>query len=290
MSYFPSFIYRQILVRPPSIPSNISLKDQTVLITGANSGIGLEAARECVRLEAKFLILAVRSISKGEAAKADIINSNPGSATRIEIWELDLESFDSVLAFGKRVQELACLDIAVLNAGVFKFEWSLSPSTGIESSLQVNHLSTALLSLLLLPILRQTAKERERPSRLTFTSSDVHKWTPFNERKAPNILEHLNEKEYFKDVMDRYSVTKLLNVFWVRELASRVSSQEVVINFFNPGSVDTGLHRDGNAFIQTFDRVLGRTSGEGGRLLIDAAVVKSGETHGKYLSEAKLTE
>jgi hypothetical protein len=89
--------------------------------------------------------------------------------------------------------------------------------------------------------------------------------------------------------MDRYSVTKLLNVFWGLELASRVPAEEVIIDLINPGSVDAGLHRDGNKFIQTFDRVLGRTPEEGGRLLIDAAVVKGAESHGKYLSEANLT-
>jgi hypothetical protein len=83
--------------------------------------------------------------------------------------------------------------------------------------------------------------------------------------------------------MDRYSVTELLNVFWAREL-------EIVSNFFNPGSVDTGLHRDGNKAIQTYGRVVGRTPEEGGRLLIDAAVVKGVDTHGKYLGEAKLTK
>lgn len=89
--------------------------------------------------------------------------------------------------------------------------------------------------------------------------------------------------------MDRYSVTKLLNVFWGLELASRVPESEVIVNLINPGSVDTGLHRDGDRFIKTFDRVFGRTPEEGGRLLLDAAVVKGAESHGKYLSEAKIT-
>ena len=88
--------------------------------------------------------------------------------------------------------------------------------------------------------------------------------------------------------MDRYSVTKLLNVFWDLELASRIRSDEVVINLINPGSVDTGLHRDANKFIQTFDSVIGRTPEEGGRLLIDAAVLKGADSHGRYLSEARL--
>lgn len=182
------------------------------------------------------------------------------------------------------------LDIAMLNAGAFKFEWVVSPTSGFESSLQVNHLSTTLLSLLLLPVLRKTSSTLGHPTRLTFTSSEVHMWTPFKEQKADNILARLNDQKFFGDTMDRYSVTKLLNVLWTVELASRVSGEEVVINLINPGSVDTGLHRDGNKIIQGFDQVVGRTREEGGLLLMDAAVVKGAETHGKYLSEAKLVE
>jgi retinol dehydrogenase-12 len=177
----------------------------------------------------------------------------------------------------------------MLNAGVFKFEWTTS-SSGIESSLQVNHLSTALLALLLLPVLRKTAQESGHPARLTITSSEVHMWTSFEEQKAENILARLNDQQFFGDTMDRYSVSKLVNLMWLRELASRVQGKAVVINLVNPGSVDTGLHRDGNKIIQIFDRIVGRTPEEGGRLLIDAAVVKGEDTHGKYLSEAKVTK
>lgn len=88
--------------------------------------------------------------------------------------------------------------------------------------------------------------------------------------------------------MDRYSVTKLLNVFWVLELVTKAQDERVIINLINPGSVDTGLHRDGDRVIQMFDRVIGRTPPEGARLLLDAALVKGKESHGKYLSEAKL--
>ncbi|CZR56755.1 related to enoyl-CoA hydratase/isomerase [Phialocephala subalpina] len=286
---FAGFLFRQAFVHPPQIPSDVTLKDRTVIITGANSGIGLEAARQCVQMKAKTVILAVRSSSKGEAAKKDILSTNPGSSTDVEVWLLDMESFESVLAFGERASKLPSLYIAMLNAGVFKFEWTTSPTSGIESSLQVNHLSTALLSLLLLPVLRKTATDTGHPTRLTITSSEVHMWTPFKEQKAEKILDRLNDKEFFGDYMDRYSVTKLVNLIFVKELASRVDGEKVVVNLINPGSVDTGLHRDGNKLIQTFDRVMGRTPDEGGRLLIDAAVVKGRGTHGLYLSEAKVT-
>ena len=292
----PSFIFRQLFVHPPQLPTTLGLKDQTVLITGSNTGIGLEAARQCVRLDAAILILAVRNVSKGEAAKADILKTNPDSTTRVEVWSLDQESVKSVTAFGERVQGLSRLDIAVLNAAIFKFDWSVASETNFESSLQVNHLSTALLTLYLIPVLRKTGKYLNKPTRLTTTSSEVALWTPFKEQKAEKILDHLNTQQHFgPDHLDRYSVTKLLNMFWTRELASRASGNEVVMNLVNPGTVDTGLHRDGHQtfsgkFLQRFDRLVGRTPEEGGRLVMDGAIVKGEDTHGKYLSEAKVVE
>jgi retinol dehydrogenase-12 len=180
---FPSFIYRQLFVHLPQILSNISLKEQAILLTGANSGIVLEAARQWVRLGAALVIFAVRSLPKGKAAKADVLKTNPGSKTKVELWQLDMESYNSVLAFGKHAQELPRLDIAMLNAACFKYEFEASPSTGNESSMQVNHLSTALLSLLLLPVLKKTSQALTRPTRLTITSSEVHMSTPSKSKK-----------------------------------------------------------------------------------------------------------
>jgi hypothetical protein len=115
-------------------------------------------------------------------------------------------------------------------------------------------------------------------------------WTPFKEKEADKILARLNNKNFFGDTMDRYGVTNLLGVFWVVELVSRLSGDEVVINTINPGSVDTGLYRDGDMGVKLFDRFIRRTPEGGGGLLIDAVVVKEAETPGKYLSEAKLIE
>jgi retinol dehydrogenase 12 len=293
---FPSFIFRQLFFRPAELPPTINLEDQTILITGSNTGIGLEAARQCVKLGSNILILAVRNISKGEAAKADILKTNPAAKTQVEVWKLDQESIKSVIAFGTRVQELPRLDVAILNAAIFKFDWSMPAETDFEASLQVNHLSSALLTLYLLPVLQKTSRHLKLPTRLTTTSSEVALWTQFKEHRADNILHFLNDRHNFgSDHLDRYSVTKLLNMFWIRELATRVSGDEVVINLVNPGSVNTGLHRDGQKtingrFLQFFDRILGRTPEEGGRLVMDGVVIKGRNSHGKYLSEAKIVE
>lgn len=281
---FLGFVYRQVMVHPqPPPPQNLS--GQTILVTGSNVGIGLEATRQLMGFKVARVIMAVRTLSKGEEAKADLIKTNPSCT--VEVWELDMDSFDSVMAFGKRAQDLDRLDVALLNAGVKKTEYSQNKLTGHETTIQVNHLATALLSLLLLAPLRATASKYGRPGRMTITSSEVHMWTPFKERSAPNIIERLDEKSTFGNP-DRYNVSKLLNVLWARELADRVSPTEVVINTTNPGLVQSSLHRENkNAAEKKFTAIFGRTTEEGGRTLVDAAVVKGAATHGGYLSECK---
>ncbi|PMD52726.1 uncharacterized protein K444DRAFT_703990 [Hyaloscypha bicolor E] len=192
---FPSFVFHQLFVRSAQLPPAISPKDQNIPITGSNTGIGLGAARQCVKMDANNLIPAVRNISKGKATKADILKSNSASKTRVEVWNLNQEFIKSVNAFGKRVQGLLRLGVAILNAAIFKFDWPSSPETGFESSLQGNHLSTAPLTLYLLQVLGKTSRELKRTTRLTATSSEVALWTPFKEQKPERILDYLNDQE-----------------------------------------------------------------------------------------------
>ena len=281
---FLGFVYRQVMVHPQPPPFQ-DLSGQTILVTGANIGIGLQAARQLMSFQANRVILAVRSLSKGDEAKTDLLESHP--SCDVQVWELDMESFDSIEAFGKRAQGLDRLDVAILNAGVKKLEYSRNKPAGHETTIQVNHLATALLSLLLLPPLRASAAKNGRPSRMTITSSEVHMWASFNERSAPNIIERLDDKTSFGNP-DRYYVSKLLNVLWTRELAAKVSPTEIIVNTVNPGLVQSTLHRENkSAAEKKFIAIFGRTTEEGGRTLVDAAVVKGAATHGGYLSECK---
>lgn len=284
---FVGFMYRQLFFKPKPIPADISLTGRTVIVTGSNTGLGLEAAKEIVAHNASHIILGVRNLSKGEEARQELLSTHP--QCEIEVWELDSESFASVIKFGERANALDRLDIVLLNAGTSKTEWIKSPS-GHETTIQVNHLATALLSILLLPPLQSTSKISRTPSRMTIISSEVHMWTPMKERSAPNILRKMDEKNTFA-TPERYNTSKLLNVLWARELASRIESSQVVINTVNPGLCWTSLHRDDpSAVLRVFKNIFAWTAAQGGHCLLDAATVQQAESHGGYISEQKMIQ
>jgi NAD(P)-dependent dehydrogenase (short-subunit alcohol dehydrogenase family) len=231
------------------------------------------------------VILGVRSISASEKIKDDIADLNGNC--HIELWELNYESFESVLAFANKSKGLEQLDIVLLNAGVKPLEFRLSES-GHETTVQVNYLSTALLSALLLPALKRTSHATGLPSRLSIVSSETHHWVPFPERTAPDILARLDEPETF-NVPWRYNLSKLLEVLWVRELASRTKSCEVLINTVNPGLCWSQLHReDSTTALWLFRILFARPAVQGANALVHAVVVQDEDTHGGFLSEQSL--
>lgn len=281
------FIINQLTFKPKPLPADVRLDGQAAIVTGANIGIGLESSRQLILHGVSRLILAVRDAAKGETAKADIQKSNPKCT--VEVWELDLESFDSVVACAGKAKSLERLDIALFNAAVKQLKYTTSHQ-GHEANVQVNHLGTALLSLLLLPKLRESASKNGTPSRLTFASTEGHFWTPFTEQSAPNILDRMDQKESFKPGIERYYTSKLLNLLWYRELASRVDLSEVIINGTNPGFVATQLHRyDHTTFFKILIKLLAWTPEQGAYFLLDAAVAKNADSHGAYIQEQKIT-
>ncbi|KAJ7460920.1 hypothetical protein B0H11DRAFT_2057400 [Mycena galericulata] len=142
---------------PPADPTHLSFKGKTVLVTGANSGLGHEATVKYAALGASTLILGVRTNEKGEEAKADIIERTHCSPDIFIIETVDLSTLASVKAFVDRVKaRVPELHVVQLVAGIMNWDYEKSPD-GYEMSLQVNVLSTGLMALLLLPKLRETA-------------------------------------------------------------------------------------------------------------------------------------
>ncbi|KAI9874677.1 MAG: hypothetical protein M1830_009419 [Pleopsidium flavum] len=119
---------------------------QTIIVTGANCGLGLEAARHFIRLHAEKVILAVRNLEKGEAAKQSIETSEK-RVDVVEVWQLDLASYESVKQFASRAEGLNRLDVVVENAGIVTKKLSMMEDN--ESSITTNVISTFLLALLI---------------------------------------------------------------------------------------------------------------------------------------------
>ena len=113
--FMPKFFYSQLFVTPP-VPTT-DCTGKTIIVTGANVGLGKEAARHYVRLNAEKVILACRSLDKGEAAKKDI-EATTGRKGAVEVWQLDLASYQSVKQFAERAKTLRRLDSIVENAGI----------------------------------------------------------------------------------------------------------------------------------------------------------------------------
>ncbi|KAE9379480.1 short-chain dehydrogenase/reductase SDR [Stipitochalara longipes BDJ] len=278
------FIWNQLVFKPKPVAANKTLEGKTILITGANIGLGFEAARELATHKPSRLILGVRDGKRGETAKELIRKTSP--EVEIDVWTLEYNSYDSLIAFTQRAASVDHLDYVLLNAGIKMMEYQVSDG-GHETNVRINHLGTSLLSLLLLPILQRSARVTGKPSRLTIVTSEGHFWVPFHERTASNILARMDEKESFGTAMQRYYTSKLLNVLWTRELADRIDSKEVLINTVNPGFCYSGLHRhEKTGVIRIVLWLFGWTTEQGGHCLADA-LVEHDDSHGQYLSLQK---
>lgn len=248
----------------------------------------MEAARHIARLGAAKLILAVRSVEKGEAAKQSIVESTNCDPKVIEVWKLDLSSYESVKAFAARAtKDLPRLDVLLENAGVALMRWECVEDN--ELTVTVNVVSTFLLAFLLLPKLRETASKFNTRPTLTFVTSETHGFVDFEERNAPEgIFNNMND-ESKANMPERYPTTKLMEVFVIREMARRrpVDAYPVTINMVNPGLCQSELAREGNLQIRIVKFLLARATEVGSRALVHG-VGAGAETHGEYLNMCKV--
>lgn len=283
-----------------------SFAGQTVIVTGANIGLGFEAARHFTRLLAARVILAVRDPTKGAAAQR-AIEASTGRLGVVECWQLDMATFASTAAFAARAaRELPRLDVVVLNAGVGVASWRASPD-GWEQTLQVNVLSTALLGLRLLPaMVRSAAQTPGVPApRMVIVSSEVHQWACVTEQISAwpsltdngriGVLEALNDRARSeKDLPARYPLSKLLNLYTMRELAKLVPgtpshAPAVVVSALNPGFCWSALGREAGWGLYLMQLAFARSTEKGSRVLVDAAT-RGADTHGRYLSSCSVVE
>lgn len=264
---------------PPTDPRGISLAGKTVLLTGATSGLGYEAAIKFLNLGVDSLVIGSRSLERGNRTKADLEKVTSRSGV-VQVWELEMSNFQSVKDFASRVnKELPRVDIALLNAGLWNREYSLSPE-GWEETLQVNTLSTSLLALLLLPKLGESSGAES--THLSVVSSQQ-----FVRAKAESLttegslLEHLNSQDRFQGPK-QYGISKLLLEYVMKTVADLVRREDgsvpIIVNTISPGLCQSSLTRQ---YLRRFYerwlswlayRLFARTTEQGSRSLVSATL------------------
>jgi NAD(P)-dependent dehydrogenase (short-subunit alcohol dehydrogenase family) len=164
-------IFLEQYVTLPVLVDQNTCSGKTYIVTGGNTGLGLETARHLVRSSASRVIIAVRNNTSGEKAKTDIERTT-GRKDVIEVWNLDLASSASVKKFASRAaKELDRIDGLVENAGVFLDSWSLAE--GFETSMTVNVINTMFLGVLIMPQLIESAKKYGIQPRIVFLVSGL---------------------------------------------------------------------------------------------------------------------
>lgn len=243
---------------------------KTVVITGANSGIGLETAKVLAAANAS-VILACRNASKGRAAVDMIKNEVPGAKVTDRI--LDLSSLSSIRSFSDWVkQSCTKLDLLINNAGVMATPYCKT-ADGFEMQFGTNHLGHFALTGLLLELLSSSPE-----ARVLTVSSQAH-------RIGKIDFENLNaEKSYHK--IRAYAQSKLSNLLFAYELERRLrKSKHVTVKSVaaHPGSTSTNLTRNSPLLNLTYTLKLSQNVNRGAlpslRAISDPEV-KGGDYYG----------
>jgi len=209
--------------------SKARLDGKTVIITGGNTGIGKETAIDLASRGAK-VIIGCRSKERGEKALIDIKKESGSKEVYLKL--LDLSSFKSVRRFANSILDSEDrLDILINNAGVLMPPFEKTED-GFETHFQVNHLGHFLLTQMLIELLKKSA-----PSRIINVSSHVHYDVTVSD------FYKIEERENYSASL-AYSISKLANVVYTRELSRRYSMDKVTSYSLHPGVVSTDVLRN----------------------------------------------
>lgn len=213
---------------------------RTIIITGANSGLGFETAKKIAKNKDYEVILACRNIEKANKAKEEIeVETNNNN---IIVMKLDTSSLESVRKF---VQEFKKLNKKIYglinNAGISSMGNDGVSQDGIEIVCATNYLGHFLLTNLLLPFM-------EKESKIFNVTSDMHNPPGGMSWIEPELLFHPVENDRKK-----YSYSKLCNIYFTYELDEilRKEKSNILVNAFNPGMMNTNFSGGHNSPVRT---------------------------------------
>lgn len=209
------------------------LHGKTIVITGANTGIGKVAATDLARRGAK-VIICCRSLERAEAAVKDI--KDDSGSNLVEIQQLDLASLKSVRQCAEALLEKEeKIDYLINNAGVMLCpDWKTED--GFDMQMGTNHLGHFLLTELVMPLIKKSAASGHHP-RIVIVSSLAH----VGARDGIDFDDIHFEKNFSS--MKAYQQSKLANVLHAKELARRLDNTGISVYALHPGVIMTELGR-----------------------------------------------
>ncbi|OAB39212.1 short-chain dehydrogenase [Paenibacillus macquariensis subsp. defensor] len=204
------------------------MQDKIVMVTGANSGMGLATTIELARRGA-YVIMVCRSAERGEAARTTAMKES--GSQNIELMIADLGDLDSIRRFAVEYKSrYQVLDVLINNAGVVSLKRQLT-SNGFEMNIGINHLGHFLLTNLLLDRLMVADQ-----GRIVNVSSGAYKVGKIHV-EDPSLKKGYN-------VAKGYAQSKLANILFTKQLAVRLKGTRVTVNCLHPGAVLTNLGVD----------------------------------------------
>lgn len=212
------------------VTDGVNLRGKTAVVTGCNSGIGLETMRVLV-LRGAHVIGTARSPEKAEeACKSVMVTGAKGRATPVVAEQTDYASVaacsDKIAAMGMPV------DMLIANAGV-AFLPELELVDGIEKHFAINHLSHFIFVNRLLPTVKKS-----KQGRVVIVGSVAHRGAPAGGIDFDNLDGH-NGYDRFKF----YAQSKLANGLHAKALAKRLAGTTTTVNVLHPGTIETPIFK-----------------------------------------------
>lgn len=255
------------------------LTGKTAIVTGGNSGIGVETARALAHAGAR-VILTSRKVSAGEEVAATL--KSAGVKGEVEVQQLDLADLSNVRGFAEKLQSEPKIDMLILNAGVAGLPLTYTKDN-FEMQVGTNHFGHFVLVQSLLDKL----KKQGSPVRIVAVSSTVHRHAGFD-------IDDLNFRHRKYSGMAAYAQSKLCNILFTKELASRLQGSNIEVFCLHPGIIASGLSRHMGLLKYAIDYGLyffSKSAEQGAATSVYAATAPelSGKS-GAYLADCNIAE
>lgn len=218
--------------------SDASMKGKVVVLTGATSGVGLEALKQLAKGEATIVMVA-RNLEKAKKVRESILSENPG------IVDIVVADFNELCHIRRAASEILerypRIDVLINCAGLHSTKATYTPE-GFETVFFVNHLASFHFTQLLLDRMIQSA-----PSRILHINSEGHRFNGLN-------IHDLNWKKRHYTGLRGYGASKTAQLLTMWEIADQLKDREVTINAMHPGDVKTHIGSNNGWLYRTFSK------------------------------------